>query len=372
MKMLLLKPQSLPNRNILLKNITAIVIAAGFSLSTDSADETQREENNTPHYYAERGKRFAEQFPGLKNLCEIDKPLTVGRRRRSKAPGDPGVVAKPRDPGKSPRRSQRAPLPPLQVFDNLYFIGTGRVASWAIATTEGIILIDALNNDAQAEKYIVGGLKALGLDPTTIKYLIVTHGHGDHYGGQNHLVSQYRTRVMMSAVEWRELAKPSQLVFSPRWGKPPKQDIAVQDGDVLQLGDSAVHLYLTPSHTPGTLTLMFEVFDKGKKHRAMLWGGTGLNFGPNTSQLRAYSQSAERMRLIAKSHGVDIFLSNHPGRDRSNVKMQQLPQRGAKQPHPFVIGGAQVGQGFELLRDCTYAHALNIEQQTENKSRSEP
>ena len=309
----------------------------------------------SPEFYAERGKRFLNKFPGLENICEIDKPLKVGRRKRENRRNNND------SPSNKPRR-QRVPLQPLKVFDNLYFVGTGRVSSWAITTSEGIILIDALNNNAQAEKYIDKGLRVLGLNPADIKYLIVTHGHGDHYGGQEYLVSRFKTRVVMSEIEWQELAKPSQLVFSPRWGAAPKRDIAVKDADTLTLGDTTLKLFVTPSHTPGTLSLMFKVFDKNTAHNVVLWGGTGLNFGPNKPQLLAYSQSAERIREIALENNVDILLSNHPGRDRSKQKMQQLLQRQAKQPHPFVIGKKTVSEGFEVLRDCTLAHALKLEQ----------
>ena len=57
------------------------------------------------------------------------------------------------------------------------------VSAWAINTPQGIILIDALNNGKEAAQLIEGGLRRLGLNPARIKYIVVTHGHGDHYGG---------------------------------------------------------------------------------------------------------------------------------------------------------------------------------------------
>jgi len=73
------------------------------------------------------------------------------------------------------------PAPPSgQGFDNLYFVGADWVSAWAIKTSDGIILIDALNIQAEAAALIEGGMRKLGLDPAQIKYVIVTHGHGDH------------------------------------------------------------------------------------------------------------------------------------------------------------------------------------------------
>jgi metallo-beta-lactamase class B len=96
----------------------------------------------------------------------------------------------------------------LKVFDNVYFVGTKWVSAWAITTYDGIILIDALNNDAEAERFITGGLRKLGLDPAQIKYLVISHAHGDHYGGARHLVEKYHPRVVMSEVDWGEPEKP--------------------------------------------------------------------------------------------------------------------------------------------------------------------
>ena len=62
-------------------------------------------------------------------------------------------------------------------------MGTKIHSSWVLQTSQGLIVIDTLYAYA-AEPEIVDGLKALGLDPKTIKYVIVSHGHGDHDQGR--------------------------------------------------------------------------------------------------------------------------------------------------------------------------------------------
>ena len=39
---------------------------------------------------------------------------------------------------------------PGRVFENLYFVGSSWVSAWAIRTSQGVILIDALNNADEA------------------------------------------------------------------------------------------------------------------------------------------------------------------------------------------------------------------------------
>jgi metallo-beta-lactamase class B len=90
----------------------------------------------------------------------------------------PGYIAKPASvPARNTWYAE-----PAKVFDDFYFVGGKIHSAWALTTSEGIILFDTIF-PYNSEELIVGGLKKLGLDPTMIKYIVVTHGHGDHIGG---------------------------------------------------------------------------------------------------------------------------------------------------------------------------------------------
>src|SRR5690242_18187705 len=53
---------------------------------------------------------------------------------------------------------------PMKVFDNLYFVGMTEYSSWAVNTSGGIIIIDAIY-DYSVEDEIANGLPKVGLDP---------------------------------------------------------------------------------------------------------------------------------------------------------------------------------------------------------------
>src|SRR5215475_5769466 len=135
--------------------------------------------------------------------------------------------------------------PPGRAFDNLFFVGSKWVSTWAITTSEGIILLDAMDNEEEAERIVEGGLKTLGLDPARVKTIIVTHGHGDHYGGVNYFVQKYGSHVVASDIDWTMME--TKLEFdTPLWGRPPKRDVSVVDGDKVRLGDTSVDILITP------------------------------------------------------------------------------------------------------------------------------
>ena len=214
------------------------------------------------------------------------------------------------------------PLEPMQVMDELYFLGTQWSTAWAIKTSEGIVIIDALDNSDEAKNYIKRGLRKLGLNPADIKYVVVSHGHGDHYGGAAYLKDKFNPHIVMSEIDWKLFEDPK---FDPKrnplFSDPPKRDMAVKDGDTITLGNTTLKLYVIPGHTLGTLATVFTVHDKGEAHRAVAWGGTAYNFGPLPDRLQIYSDTTVKYRDIMKQENADIFLSNHVGFDAAVAKM---------------------------------------------------
>ena len=64
--------------------------------------------------------------------------------------------------------------------------------------------------DYAVEPEIVDGLKALGLDPKDIKYVLISHAHGDHDQGAAMLQSRYGAKVVMGAADWEStLQRPA-------------------------------------------------------------------------------------------------------------------------------------------------------------------
>lgn len=253
-------------------------------------------------------------------------------------------------------------------FDNLVYLGSGWVSAWALKTQDGIVLIDALNTAEEVDRLIVGGMRSLGLDPGQIRAIVVTHGHGDHYGGVQRVkeaVGGTAPRVVMSQADWTMTG--TQLEFaSPLWPAPPRfdaqRDVAVRDGDVFRHGGAELLLPLTPGHTMGTVSPIFEVRSGTKAWRAMIWGGTSFNFGRDMARLDAYIASTERMQALVRAQRVEVLLSNHPSFDGSVAKLAALRASPAGDgAHPYVVGTDTVLRALTVAGECARANRVRFQ-----------
>jgi metallo-beta-lactamase class B len=236
---------------------------------------------------------------------------------------------------------------PAKVFDNLYFVGTKIHSSWALTSSQGIILIDTLY-DYAADEAIIGGLKKLGLDPASVKYVIVSHGHLDHVGGAKLMQDRFGSRLVMGGPDWDMIEH--QVNRFPN-GKP-KRDIVATDGQKVTLGDASVTIVTTPGHTPGTLSLIFQVKDHGKPLTVAYNGGTAFNFVNDVPHFDTYIASQRKMAKAAADAGATILMTNHSEFDNAVTKVKMMAARKAGEPSPFEIGADAVQRYFKVTETC--------------------
>src|SRR5262245_45995858 len=202
------------------------------------------------------------------NLC-LPGAAPGGARGNAGAPrggaARGGAVAAPATPDRAGWYAS-----PYKVFDNLYWLGTRQHSSWALRTSGGIIVIDT-NFSWAIEPEIVDGFTKLGLNLSDIKYVIISHAHGDHDQGAALLQTRFGAKVVMGAPDWdATLQRPANAA-----GGVPKRDTTVgPEGMKLTLGETTVNIIATPGHTPGTLSYVFPVQDQGKIVTVAYSGGT--------------------------------------------------------------------------------------------------
>jgi metallo-beta-lactamase class B len=264
------------------------------------------------------------------------------------------------DPAKVPPRDTWY-AEPAKVFDNFYFVGGKLHSAWALTTKEGIILFDTIY-PYNSEELIVGGMKKLGLDPKNIKYLLVSHAHGDHIGGAEMIQTRYKPRVVMAAADWDLVEK-----YPNRYKTmAPKRDMIATDGLKITLGESTVTIWLTPGHTPGTLSYTFTVLDRGKPLNIAYSGGTAFNFvndrpDPGIKNFQTYIDSQAHFAKQAAATGATVLLSNHSEFDSAVNKNKMIASRG-NGPHPYELGTGAVQRYFQVMQGCARAAQLKLEQ----------
>lgn len=227
------------------------------------------------------------------------------------------------------------PLEPMQVFDNLYLLGNQKVAVWTIRTTEGLVLIDAGGESSGRAEVLLDGMNKLGLDPRSIRYVLISHGHDDHFAGSKLLQDRFGARVGMSAADWDFIQpKPG----SRANGNIPRRDLTLVDGETVVVGDARITPVLIPGHTPGSMGFIFTVKDGANTHTAALFGGTMLLPSAPLPQVREYLHSIEHFQEVTRRAGADVELLNHPLMDDLFVKLEKLKTRQRGNAHPLVVG----------------------------------
>ncbi|HET8696189.1 MAG TPA: MBL fold metallo-hydrolase [Gammaproteobacteria bacterium] len=246
---------------------------------------------------------------------------------------------------------------PYKVFDNLYFVGTQVHSAWALTTADGIIVIDTLF-DYAIEPEIVAGLTTLGLEPRDIKYVLISHAHGDHDQGAALLQRRYGAMVVMGAADWETtLQRPADAR-----GGVPTRDVSVgPEGIKITLGGTTVDVIATPGHTRGTLSYIFPVRDRGRTLMVAYAGGTAFNFPREAGNFAIYRDSQNKMLEAARAAGATVLMSNHTEFDRAydRVRIAQLP-RAPGEKHPYETDAATVQRYFEMGGLCAEAERLRV------------
>lgn len=240
---------------------------------------------------------------------------------------------------------------PIRVFENLYYLGFSDVGAWAIATSDGIILFDALNSADEARDVIVPGLQKVGLDPAQIKYLIIGHGHNDHTGGGKYIQDTYGPTVIMGGPDW------DTHLASTRADRPPmKRGLDASDGQTITVGDTTVTLMLTPGHTPGTIAMLLPIKHNGETHTALIMSGSQMRDRPS---LVAFEHV---FNDFAKAQNAGTMLGGH-----ADILMNKLPQMeaiGAQYPtgdHPILFAPEKFSRYMDIMAECGRSRLAALE-----------
>jgi metallo-beta-lactamase class B len=239
---------------------------------------------------------------------------------------------------------------PVKVADNLYFLGTKIHSAWALTGSQGIIIFEALFDYAAGDE-ILGGLRKLGLDANKVKYVLLSHAHGDHDGGAKLLQDTIPgVHLVYGAEDWAAVDKAENHM-----GGKPRHDVVGDDGMTISVGDASVRIVTMPGHTPGTLSYLFEVRDNGRPIRVAYVGGTAIPFNADAAYYDRYIASSKKMAKAAGDYGATALLTNHTEFDNAFFKAHTAADRKPGEANPFDVGKDAVGRYFSVVQNCAEA-----------------
>lgn len=222
-----------------------------------------------------------------------------------------------------------APFPPHKVIGNIYYVGSGPLASFLITTPQGHILVNS--SFETTVPVIRAAVEKLGFRFADIRIVVGSHAHGDHMEGDA-LVKELTGAQVMAM----EQDVPLLRNMRPG-GKAHPIDRLLKDGDQVTLGGSTLVAHLTAGHTPGCTTWTIRVQDGGRPYDVVILGSVGVNPGFVLVGNKDYPQISDdyvRSFRTLRALPVDVFLGAHGSFYGLTDKYARL-QEGATQ-NPFI------------------------------------
>jgi glyoxylase-like metal-dependent hydrolase (beta-lactamase superfamily II) len=188
-----------------------------------------------------------------------------------------GPLSVPRGLLTSRRRWSPVPIPAFLVDHPTagpVLVDTGLHASVASSPADNLGALGARMYDIRmrAEQAVPAQLEALGIDPTSVRAVVMTHLHYDHASG----VSAFpEATFVVSRAEWVAAAsggllggyRPRQFDHAFDWrlidyAADGLSSFAGFGRSVVLFGDGSVRLVSTPGHSPGHQSVVLRLHDR--------------------------------------------------------------------------------------------------------------
>jgi metallo-beta-lactamase class B len=209
------------------------------------------------------------------------------------------------------------PFPPFRIAGNLYYVGSQDLASYLIATPNGLILI---NSSLEVSiPLIQKSVEDLGFRFKDIKILLISHSHGDHCAGSAQIIHLTGAKYYVMAGDAGVVESGGMTDFqygaqkSQRY-PPAHVDRVLHDGDTVSLGGTILAARLTPGHTRGTTTWTLDEPEGSRFLHVVIVGSPNVNPGYKLVGNKAYPQIArdyKRGFRVLEELPCDIFLGAH-------------------------------------------------------------
>lgn len=195
---------------------------------------------------------------------------------------------------------------PLDLSDNCYLIHdpTGGYILWDTGVAENIAdMPDGLSQMNGAvvwhkPKKLSAQLAEIGVGPDDIKYVAISHMHGDHSSNVDMFP---KSTLLIQKPEW-------DAIFAGK-NPPFSQDHPATklEGDKDVFGDGAVTIISTPGHTPGHQSLLVHLANTGW----IVLSGDAVHFQSNWENRRVPGGNFNKEETVASMNRIADLLTEH-------------------------------------------------------------
>jgi metallo-beta-lactamase class B len=239
--------------------------------------------------------------------------------------------------GSQSRNVEYQKIAPFKVMDNVYYVGPGSVAVWLVPTSAGLILIDAAQEPYV--DYVIDNIRKVGFDPKNIKYILLSHGHLDHFGGANKIKALSGARVALTAGDWDFMEQQAKARPPKPGDEPPARDMVIKEGDTITLGDTKIKVYVLPGHTPASPAYEFTVYDNKKPYKGFVFGGPGPRNGVQggTEFLKSIERMEKEFTDVQVALNVHSYLNSYPYPNNMGIlELRDVKAKNPNGPNPFI------------------------------------
>ncbi|MBW1706708.1 MAG: MBL fold metallo-hydrolase [Deltaproteobacteria bacterium] len=203
----------------------------------------------------------------------------------------------------------------MKITDEIFQVGGGELTSpedaaiYLINFAGHAALVDA--GCGRSQKRVLKNIRACGVNPEEIEYLLITHCHFDHTGGVKQIKDMAQCKVVAHELDARFLEQGDNTVTAASWYGSSLEPFVIDrklalPREQIDLGGRHIEAIHTPGHSPGSVVYVTE--SRGLK---VLFGQDV--HGPLDPSLLSNREDYIRSLNLLLSLKADILCEGHYG-----------------------------------------------------------
>ncbi len=186
--------------------------------------------------------------------------------------------------------------------------GTNTYLVWDDASKEAILI-----DPASESKKLLNEINKLNL---VVKFVVNTHGHGDHIGGNDFFKKALSSQLAIHKMDADMLIDGAKNLSTYMGFEMVTKaaDIILNGGELLKLGDSEIKVISTPGHSKGGICLYFDnILISGDTLFAQSVGRSDLPGGDHNTLVKSIKEKLLILpndTIVLPGHGAETTIGH--------------------------------------------------------------